>query len=229
MILSVAQIKGGVGKSLLAANIAAVLAQRGRDVLLIDGDDQASAATFAQIRAELLIQVAVFATIRLQGAAIRQQMKQLREKYNDIIIDTGGRDTGSLRAALTVADTVLIPFQPRSVDLWAGAQIGALVAEARHVNEALRACSILNMADSQGHDNGDAFDALKTIEGVEPLPLAIVRRKAFPNAFSNGLSVTEQTARERDPKAIDELLSVVNALYTHKVDNGYQDATRREA
>jgi chromosome partitioning protein len=221
------------------AEVAAIAARFGREAervaldinrayLLIDGDEQASAATFAQIRAELP-QQAAFATIRLHGAAIRQQMKQLREKYNEIIIDTGGRDTGSLRAALTVADVVLLPFQPRSVDLWAGAQIGALVAEARHVNEALRACSILNMADSQGHDNEDAFDALKTIEGVEPLPLAIVRRKAFPNAFSNGLSVTEQTARDRDPKAIDELLSVVDALYTQKVDNGYQDASRREA
>ena len=45
MILSVAHIKGGVGKSLLAVNIAAILAQRGRDVLLIDADEQGSAAT----------------------------------------------------------------------------------------------------------------------------------------------------------------------------------------
>jgi chromosome partitioning protein len=230
MILSVAHIKGGVGKSLLAVNIAAVLAQRGRDVLVIDADEQASAATFAQIRAEADPQPAAFATIRLYGAAIRQEMRKLREKYHEVIIDTGGRDTGSLRAALTVADVVLVPFPPRSVDLWAGAPIGALVAEARHVNEALKAYSILNMADSQGHDNADAFAALKTIEGVEPLPLAIVRRKAFANAFSNGLSVTEQTAREgRDPKAVDELLSVVDALYTRKVDDDYQDATRREA
>lgn len=225
MILSVAHIKGGVGKSLLAVNVAAVLAQRGRDVLLIDSDEQGSATTFAEIRAEL-DGLSKFAAIRLYGAAIRQQMRQLTGKYNEIVIDTGGRDTGSLRAALTIADVVLIPFQPRSVDLWAGAQIGALVTEARQVNEGLRACSILNMADAQGRDNEEAFDALKTIEGVEPLRLAVVRRKAFPNAFSNGLSVTDQTARERDPKAVDELLSVVNALYTHKVDNGYQDASR---
>ena len=219
MILSVAHVKGGVGKSLLACNVAAVLAQRGRDVLVTDADEQGSAATFAEIRAEADPRPAAFATIRLHGAAIRQQMKLLREKYNEVVIDTGGRDTGSLRAALTVADVVLIPFQPRSVDLWAGVQIGALVAEARHVNEALRACSILNMADSQGHDNEDAFDALKPIEGIEPLPLAIVRRKAFPNSFSNGLSVAEHTPR--DPKAVDELLSVVDALYAHGGDNVY--------
>lgn len=227
MILSVAHIKGGVGKSLLAVNIAAVLAQRGRDVLLIDGDEQGSAATFAQIRAELS-GPATFATIRLHGAAIRQQMPQLRGKYAEIIIDTGGRDTGSLRAALTVADVVLAPFQPRSVDLWAGAQIGELVAEAQHVNERLRGCSILNMADAQGRDNKDAFEALKTIAGLEPLGLAIVRRKAFPNAFSAGLGVTEQAPRERDPKAVNELLSVIDALYTQKVGNGHQDAARRK-
>src|SRR5271166_6112532 len=98
MILSVGHMKGGVGKTLLAVNIAAVLAQVSRDVLLIDGDEQGSAATFAQLRAELP-QKAEFATIQLQGAAIRQQMKQLREKYNQIVIDVGGRDTGSLRAA----------------------------------------------------------------------------------------------------------------------------------
>jgi cellulose biosynthesis protein BcsQ len=119
MLLAVGNTKGGVGKTVLAANIAAALAQRGLDVLLIDGDEQASAATFAQIRADQP-GAAGFTTIQLQGAAIRQQMRPLAGKYDEIVIDVGGRDTGSLRATLTVADTILIPFQPRSVDLWAG-------------------------------------------------------------------------------------------------------------
>jgi chromosome partitioning protein len=217
MILTVGNIKGGVGKSLLAVNIAAVLAQRGNDVLLIDGDEQASAATFAELRAEQTSK-AEFATIQLQGAAIRQQMKQLREKYSEIVIDVGGRDTGSLRAALTVADAILIPFQPRSVDLWAGVQMGALVAEARCINEGLRAYALLNGADAQGHDNAEASEALGAVEGIEALPCVVVRRKAFPNAFSNGLAVTESVPR--DTKAVDELVSVVDALYTQGGCNG---------
>ena len=218
MILVVGNIKGGVGKTLLATNIAAVLAKRGDDVLLIDGDDQASASTFAQIRADQPGH-AGFATIQLQGAAIRQEMKRLREKYRHIVIDVGGRDTGSLRAALTVGDAILIPFQPRSVDLWVAGMIAGLVEEARQVNDRLRAYALLNAADAQGRDNDDALAALGEIEGLKTLPCVVVRRKAFPNAFSAGLGVIEQTPR--DQKAVDEIISVVNSLYTQGDDNGH--------
>lgn len=222
MILAVGNIKGGVGKSTLAVNISVALAQRGRDVLLIDGDEQASAATFAEIRADLTSSGVSFTTVQLHGVAIRQQMCQLTGKYGEIVIDVGGRDTGSLRAALTVADAILVPFQPRSVDLWVGEQIAALVSEARSLNENLRAYAVLNIADPQGHDNNDAAAALAALNGLLVLPVMVGRRKAFPNAFSAGLSVLEQTPR--DPKACGELISVVDALYTQGADSDHQRA-----
>ena len=83
------------------------------------------------------------------------------------------------------------------------------------------------MADTKGQDNRDAQEALKTLEGIDPLPVSIVRRKAFPNAFSLGLSVAEHTPT--DPKAVAELISLVNALYTQEAANGYQDAAQRQA
>ena len=221
MILTIGNIKGGVGKSTLTANIAAALAQRAADVLVIDGDEQASSATFAAIRAEVeLLTIGKFTTIQLHGAAIRQQVRQLSGKYHEIVIDVGGRDTGSLRAALTVADVLLIPFQPRSVDLWAADQIAALVREAREVNENLKAYALLNIADAQGKDNDDAAGALSALNGVELLPWVVGRRKAFPNAFSAGLSVFEH--QPRDHKACVELTCVVNALYTHRRDHDNQ-------
>ena len=70
--------------------------------------------------------------------------------YDEIVVDVGGRDTGSLRAALTIANVVLVPFQPRSVDLWASGQVEALVAEAKVINDALRAYSLITLADTQG-------------------------------------------------------------------------------
>ena len=163
-----------------------------------------------------------FTTVQLQGAAIRQQARQLKGKYREIVIDVGGRDTGSLRAALTVTDVILIPFQPRSVDLWAAEAIAALVREAREVNETLKAYALLNIADAQGRDNDDAAGALAAVDGIELLPGVIGRRKAFPNAFSAGLSVFEQSPR--DPKACSELMYVVDTLYIHRRDNDYQRA-----
>jgi chromosome partitioning protein len=228
MILTIGNVKGGVGKSTIAVNIAAVLAQRGTDTLLIDGDDQASAATFAGIRAEFSGHVQ-FGAVQLQGAAIRQQARQLGEKYAEIVIDVGGRDTGSLRAALTISDVILIPFQPRSVDLWAGTRIAALIGEAREVNERLRAFAFLNMADAQGRDNSEALEALKAMPGIEALPFAIGRRKAFPNAFSNGLAVTDPSGLPKDIRAVDELIAVVDALYAQRIFDDYQDAARRKA
>jgi chromosome partitioning protein len=115
-------------------------------------------------------------TIQLQGAAIQQQVRQLASKYDDLVIDVGGRDTGSLRAALAVADTILVPFQPRSPDFLLGVQIGALILEARSVNEGLKAFALLNVADSQGQDNDNAIATLPPIEGVVPLPLLVTRR-----------------------------------------------------
>jgi hypothetical protein len=114
--------------------------------------------------------------------------------------------------------------RPRSVDLWRGVQIGAPVAEARAVND-LKAYALINAADAQGRDNDDAMAPLRTIDGIEPLETVIVRRKAFPNAFTAGFSVIEQ--RPQDPKAVEELLYTVHTLYPQGTHNGHQNAVRQ--
>ncbi len=210
MILVVGNTKGGVGKTTLAINLTIARALDRRDVLLVDGDEQGTAISFTELRTQHLGQPG-YTAVSLHGAAIRTQTRQLASKYGDIIIDVGGRDTGSLRAALTVADTILIPVQPRSFDLWAVDNIAALVKEARELNEHLRAVLVLNAADAQGSDNDAAAEDLLEAEGLEYLAMPIGRRKAFPNAAAVGRSVIEQTPR--DPKAVQELASLAAAVF----------------
>jgi chromosome partitioning protein len=213
MILAVGNIKGGVGKTTLAVNLAIIRAGAGQDVLLVDGDEQRTALTFTDLRTEQLGQPG-YTAVSLQGAALRTQVRQLSGKYDDIVIDVGGRDTGSLRAALIVTETLLIPVQPRSFDIWAVDQMTELVAEAREINDNLRALVVLNAADAQGRDNEDAAEAIKEMPGIELLDLLIGRRKAFPNAVAAGRAVTEHTPK--DPKAIDEISTLATCLYNAK-------------
>lgn len=210
MIVTVGNVKGGVGKSTLAINLAILRASEGRDVLLVDGDEQGTSQTFTELRAELLGE-AGYTAVSLQGAALRTQVRQLATKYDDIVIDVGGRDTGSLRAALTITDVLLIPVQPRTFDIWAVDAIADLVAEAREINDRLQALMVINAADAQGKDNEDAAEALGQAEGLDMLPLTIGRRKAFPNAAAAGRAVTEQTPR--DPKAVQELEALAQEIY----------------
>lgn len=210
MILTVGHTKGGVGKTTLAISLAVVLSNQSRDVLLVDGDEQRTATTFTELRTEQRGQPG-YTTVSLQGAPLRTQVRQLVSKYDEIIIDVGGRDTGSLRAALTVSDMLLIPIQPRSFDLWAMDRMTELIAEARELNEGLRALVVLNAADPQGTDNADTLDAVRELEGLEVLSLTVGRRKAFSNAAAFGQAVTEYSPK--DAKAIDELETLMAAIY----------------
>jgi len=203
MILTIGNLKGGVGKTTLAVNLAIAFAQMKRDVLLIDAEGTALAFTDLRTNAQ---GEPGYTAVALHGATIRTQARQLAFKYSDIVIDIGGEDaTGSLRAALTVTDMVLMPVQPRSFDLWRTEQTVELVNEAREINEDLRAAAVLNEADFQGRDNQETLDALNAIPGLEVAPFVVGRRKAFPNAAASGLSVLEWA----DPKAADELRQLI--------------------
>jgi len=212
MILAIGNIKGGVGKTTLAVNIAIARALQGRDVLLVDGDQQQTAMTFTEIRTEKKGS-ASYTAVSLSGAALRTQVRQMQAKYDDVIIDVGGRDTGSLRAALTVAQTLLIPVQPRSFDIWAIEQMAEVLKEAREIND-LNAFAVINTADAQGHDNEDAIKVVQETEGMTMLKIMMGRRKAFPNAAALGLSVLEHIPR--DPKAVQELTDLIDIIYNQK-------------
>lgn len=222
MILTIGNVKGGVGKTTLAVNFAIARAMQGREVLLIDGDEQGTAMTFTELRNEQT-GLSDYTAVALTGGAVRTQARQLASKYDDIIIDVGGRDTGSFRAALTITDRLLIPVQPRTFDVWAMDQVLSLIEEARIINEQLQALCVLNAADPVGRDNEDAAQALQAYAGVRYVDCPVIRRKVFPNASAQGKSVMEYAPK--DLKAIDEVTNLMAFVYQKEIDevsNGYR-------
>ena len=204
-------IKGGSGKTTLAANLAVMRSRQGRDVLLVDADDQQSASEFVSVRMEERDGDRSFTCVRLDGKAVRDQVQRLEDKYDDVIIDTGGRDTTSQRAALTIADLLLVPFGPRSLDIWTLERVEDLVEDARAVNPDLRAYAFINRADHQGNYNQETREVLTDSEVIDFIPETLGNRKSFAIAFDYGQGVVEYTPR--DKKAIREMKELYNAVF----------------
>ena len=213
MIVTVGNTKGGVGKTTVAVQLAIARSLAGRDVWLIDGDRQGTAAAASSVRAESGRQPGIACVQYADGPTLRSQVQQQRDKWQDIIIDAGGRDSTALRAALILSDVLVVPFAPRSYDVWALDDMAALVDEARSVRDGLRCYAVMNQADPGQHsaDNEEAAAAVAEVPQFIYLPTALRRRKAFSNAGGAGLAVSELTPR--DPKAIAEIESLVSSVF----------------
>lgn len=210
MIFTVGGIKGGTGKTTISTNLAVWLSQRGADVLLVDADEQESASDFTAWREETRKGHLGYTLVQLNGPTVRRQIEQLRPKYDHIVIDTGGRDTASQRAALFVSDVYLIPFAPRSYEIWTLSKVRALLSEIQGSRSIpLQVYSFLNKADTRGVDNIEATEVLRENEELNFVDHPIINRKAFATAASKGLSVFEMVPT--DDKAVIE----VEALFSH--------------
>jgi chromosome partitioning protein len=210
MILVAGGIKGGTGKTTLAVNLTVFRAALGRDVLLVDADDQGSAAEFTKLRGEEMENVG-YTCIRLDGKEVRDQVQRLEDKYDDVIIDTGGRDTTSQRAALVIADILIAPFGPRSPDVWTLERVEELVSDAKAVNPELNAYSFINCADHQGSYNEETREVLTDSEHIDFIDAHLGDRKAFGIAFDYGQGIIEYTPRNK--KAIRELKELYGAIF----------------
>ncbi|MHC5861351.1 AAA family ATPase [Nostoc sp.] len=226
MIVVIGGIKGGAGKSTVAANLAARRVADGNDVLLVDGDEQETTTLWASTRSEHYPEGSQKLTcVQLRGRAARDEVLKLAPRYEDVIIDVGGRDTTTQRAALTVAHLVLLPMPPRGPDIWTLEKVAALLDEVRTVNPDLKAWAFLNRADASGRDNEDAMQIIQETPGVDLIPPRLGDRKSFPNAHTQGLAVTE--LKPRDPKAVQELEALYQYCFGTKiVSNPNQKGTK---
>lgn len=219
MILLVANTKGGVGKSTLAINLAVERARYGaapdvpylKDVLVVDGDRQETALMALSRRAADGMEPDVRVTALAEATAMRTQAPRLGADYDDVIIDAGGRDNPTVRAAALIADVLLIPVAPSVFDLWEVEEMARLIEEAQDFNPALKAAVVLTKVPPQGNDADLAAEALSQYDQFVVLDERIGQRVIFGRAAASGQAVTE--ASPADPKAVTELQALVPAIW----------------
>lgn len=209
MIVTIGNVKGGVGKTTTALNLGAWCAGRGQRPWLIDADRQGSLTTALAVRAEQSAAVPTLAAGHyVDGQNLRAQVQLQAGGFDHVLIDAGGRDSTAFRAALALSDLVLIPFQPRSVDVWALDGMNDLVGEVRALGRDLKAWAFLSMADIQGQDNREAAEALSSFDQITFHPYPLRRRKAFSNAIGEGLGVSEYEPADLKARAELDALAV---------------------
>ena len=214
MIVVCGGIKGGVGKTTVATNLAVLRSLTGKDVLMVDADDQGTASDFSLLRAEERGGDSGYTCVKLSGAAVRADTLKMAPKYDDVVIDVGGRDTAGQRAAMSIANLYLSPFLPGSFDVWTLEPLAALIEEAKAFNENLKAYCFINRADPIGKNNEEAGEIASETPNMDFITIRLGNRKAFRNAAASGLTPAE--LRPKDPKAIAEMQTLYDFVFNSK-------------
>lgn len=199
-VITIAQQKGGAGKTTIAAHIAVALNQRGKRVAVIDIDPQGSLTAWHGIREERFGKGYTGLHFNaLSGWRINSELSRLKREYDAIIIDSPPHTETEAKTAVRAADIVIIPVQPSPTDLWATKATIDLAAK-----ENIPAYVLFNrVANSK---------LAQTIMAELPNALAqhIGNRVAFASSLMEGRTVTETAPTSA---AADEIKALTQEIW----------------
>lgn len=120
-IITIAQQKGGAGKTTMAAHLAVAWAASGkRRIAIVDIDPQGSLTQWYKVRESRLGEGATNLTFAsISGWRVRSEIDRLKHTHDVVIIDSPPHTDAEARTAIRAADLVVVPLQPSPMDVWA--------------------------------------------------------------------------------------------------------------
>lgn len=206
MILAVVNMKGGTGKSTVATNLAACFAAYGTDVLLVDADPQASALAWQRDRPAHVPPVSV---IGLPVTNLHREIPRFEAKYPVILIDGGGQITATSKAAVAVANFLLVPTEASTPDIRSTERFFThVVEEVAAIKGQVAAAILVTKVKTRTTVNAAGQVQIKAL-GYPVLASVLAHRVTYPEAFSKGMSVVEYDPQS---KAAEEVLALYREL-----------------
>jgi chromosome partitioning protein len=192
-ILTVAQQKGGAGKTTLVIQLATALVGNGRRVAVVDIDPQGSLTSWMRLREHRGAGLPELRFAMVGGWRLAVELDRLRGEHDLVLIDSPPHAETDTKVAIRAADLVLVPCQPSLLDVWASGPTVELAAKERR-----RAALVLNRVPPRGRAVDEAKEAIAEL-ACKALDAHLGNRQAFVGSIARGLGAVE--AEPKSPAA----------------------------
>lgn len=212
MIVLVAHEKGGVGKTSVAVNIAALASSDGVRTLLLDTDPNGSTTGWLTTRETLSLDTQIFSLMLTASPA--KMVADQAQHYDLVVVDAGAGAWDTLLSVSLQADLVIIPVSPGQYEVDATKRVFEALRsmDQRHIRGKVPAYALLNMipTNSRSKEEADLREFLVSEYKIPVMTNFLRSRKAWRECSKEGLGLHELPSAQRDNKAIDE----IRAVYT---------------
>ncbi len=194
-VFTVAQQKGGAGKTTLAAHLAIAWAQLGRSVATVDIDPQGSLTRWHAVRSAATGGKPGFTHIQINGWRTQAEVEKLVRSHDIVVIDSPPHAQTEARIAVRAATLVVAPVQPSPMDLWAVHPTIELAAQ-----EKRRLLLVLNRVPPRARIADELIAKVHELINPPAVDLAaaqIGNRTAYAGTLMSGLSVTEAARKSQ--------------------------------
>jgi chromosome partitioning protein len=202
-VITIAQQKGGAGKTTVAAHIAIALHQKNYKVLLVDIDPQASLTTWYNVRKENQKEdINDVDLISVAGWRVENEITKSKDIYDFIVIDSPPHTEAEAKSAIRSADMIITPIQASPTDIWATHATTQLAEK-----EKKPLYLLLNRLSPNSKITSEITKGLKNL-----LKTTLGNRVAFATCLLEGKCVTETNPGSAAAKEVKSLAEEVLKL-----------------